>query len=41
MDAVVAVLRPKLHGTVSQDFNPRAYDVLLMEQQLTNAASDR
>lgn len=41
MEAIVAVLRPKAHGTVSQDFNPRAYDVLLMDVPIPNSAKNK
>ena len=36
MDTVVVVLRPKQHGTVSQDFRPHGYDILLMDVNVSN-----
>ena len=41
MEAVVAVLRPKPHGTVSQDFHARSYDVLLMDMPIPNADKNK
>ena len=34
MEAVLVVLRPKQHATVSQDFRPRAFDILLTDIQV-------
>ena len=31
MEAVIAVLRPKYFGSVSRDFDPKAYDLLLID----------
>ena len=36
MDTVVVVLRPKEHGTVSQDFRPKGYDLLLTDIAVPN-----
>lgn len=37
MDAVVAAVRPKQHGTYSQDFTPASYDILLTEFMPANS----
>ena len=37
MEAVVVVLRPKLHVRVSKDFSAKAYDILLIDSQSSSS----
>ncbi|KAK2194018.1 hypothetical protein NP493_3g04010 [Ridgeia piscesae] len=37
MEAVIAVLRPKYFGSVSRDFDPKAYDLLLIDGNLPSS----
>ncbi len=37
MEAVIVALRPKQHATVTQDFRPRAFDILLTDIPINNS----